>query len=890
MSFDIFARDFASRSIRNVGDEAERTSRKLDGLGRSGSALRGSLSGLGGALPGLGGGLQSLGGHITSTVGHLGQLGVSLVATGAKLAVLGTAAASAASSTASLAAALVPVGGLVAALPGVIAGGVAALTTMKLAFYGVGDAMKHAYEGDDKKFAEDLEKLTPAARDFANEFRNLVPAMKEWQAAAQTGFFRELNGSLGRFLDLLRDTQPWVEGLASTMGFLTRQVLEFATSASSVSSFNKILSDTSGTLTGLSQGLRPVLQGFLDLSVVGTGFMRGLSGEMGEALARFGEFLSRASASGQALQWMENGLTVLKALGSIAKDVGGILSGVFEALRTSSGGALGVVGQLVDRLNTWVNSTAGQDALVSVFKALDQAGRALFPVIEALAGAVALIAPRAAEVAAAFGPALANAVNALAPAVAALGPGLVAVGDALARAFANPAVGQALLALGTGLSNLLIAVSPLIPPLVELAALLVERFGNSLTLLATFLQPVTSALGDVLRPILPELAQLFRDASAALLPFAQQLGGELASALRDAHTVLGPVTDALREVGQEVLAKLREVLPQITPHLGELARAFTSVALEVVKLLPDLIRFAGDILVELIGQLPVLVPMIVDLAMAFLDIARQVTPLIPPLLRLLLEIVKPLIPELPKLLPPFIDLAWIFADLLAKATPMITKLLESPEALAVVKSLGENGALALKTLARALEVTLGACQTFLGVFFGMPGQVQAGLGRIGEAIRGWINDVIGWFEAVINNFASIVPGMSRVSLPRLANGAVVARQMLALIGEAGPEVVIPLTRPARALELAQQSGLFDVLARASTGSLARFSSIGASAAAALGAPRPSPTRVATGGNLTIINHFAGQPLVHEDDIIRMVVQAANQATARGFSLGVVKTV
>ena len=48
----------------------------------------------------------------------------------------------------------------------------------------------------------------------------------------------------------------------------------------------------------------------------------------------------------------------------------------------------------------------------------------------------------------------------------------------------------------------------------------------------------------------------------------------------------------------------------------------------------------------------------------------------------------------------------------------------------------------------------------------------------------------------------------------LANGAIVSRRMTALLGESGPEVVIPLTRPMRALQLAEDSGLMGVLSQA----------------------------------------------------------------------------
>ena len=50
-----------------------------------------------------------------------------------------------------------------------------------------------------------------------------------------------------------------------------------------------------------------------------------------------------------------------------------------------------------------------------------------------------------------------------------------------------------------------------------------------------------------------------------------------------------------------------------------------------------------------------------------------------------------------------------------------------------------------------------------------------------------------------------------------ANGGVVTDATMSLIGEAGPEVVIPLTRPARAAQLVRESGLVSTVARADEG-------------------------------------------------------------------------
>lgn len=52
---------------------------------------------------------------------------------------------------------------------------------------------------------------------------------------------------------------------------------------------------------------------------------------------------------------------------------------------------------------------------------------------------------------------------------------------------------------------------------------------------------------------------------------------------------------------------------------------------------------------------------------------------------------------------------------------------------------------------------------------------------------------------------------SSAGLPQLANGAIVSRPTTALIGEAGAEAVIPMSRPARALQLMEAAGLADLV-------------------------------------------------------------------------------
>lgn len=103
----------------------------------------------------------------------------------------------------------------------------------------------------------------------------------------------------------------------------------------------------------------------------------------------------------------------------------------------------------------------------------------------------------------------------------------------------------------------------------------------------------------------------------------------------------------------------------------------------------------------------------------------------------------------------------------------------------------------------------------------------------------------------------------------LADGAVIDRPTFALVGEAGREVVIPLTRPQRARQLARESGLLDVLAQGGGGRHA--------------APAKESS-VAMGGGTHHTWHIYGaaDPDATAQRVIRRLELTAFTATAGGF--------
>ncbi|MGR6921132.1 phage tail protein [[Actinomadura] parvosata] len=528
---------------------------------------------------------------------HAGSIASGSAQMGTRLAALSVAGASAAAGLASaaqggvaLVAALAPAIGIVAALPGAIALSRAAMITLQIALSGVQEAFKAALADDPAKFAKSLEGLSPAARAAAMELRLAKPAIDALRSSVQDAFFAPLAGHITAVAAALSGPlTSGMSGAASQMGLAAAEAARFAASAQTSAAVTSIFGALRSAVAAIQPAIAPLLAGFRDLAVVGAGFSAGLVPGIAAAAARFGQFLSNAAASGQALAWMQGAVAVFRQLASIAGDVIGIVRGVFSAMQTGGTGALGVVGQLLAQVNAFVNSAQGQQILVTIFQSLSQVGGALFPIFQALAGSLALVAPHVAAIAVALGPGLAAAVSALGPALAALGPGLTLVAQMLSQAFANPALQAGLLALGQGLSAALAAVAPLLPVIGQLAGIIGQVLGMALQNLSAVLGPVISALASSLQPILPILSQATTELAAATAPLAAAYGQLLAQALK---MILPPLLQLAQSLLPPILDLVKALIPLVTSWVGELTKILGAVQ----PIIPPLVQIGTALL------------------------------------------------------------------------------------------------------------------------------------------------------------------------------------------------------------------------------------------------------------------------------------------------------
>lgn len=117
----------------------------------------------------------------------------------------------------------------------------------------------------------------------------------------------------------------------------------------------------------------------------------------------------------------------------------------------------------------------------------------------------------------------------------------------------------------------------------------------------------------------------------------------------------------------------------------------------------------------------------------------------------------------------------------------------------------KNKAAAFKNAGKAL---IGAFLDGLKQFAGKIGDVA---GAIVGSIKSKINDAIGGINRGLANAFSLF-GFNPPDIPFLAKGGVISGPTLAVVGEKGPEAVVPLNNPSAAAAVLMRSGLASMLA------------------------------------------------------------------------------
>ena len=293
------------------------------------------------------------------------------------------------------------------------------------------------------------------------------------------------------------------------------------------------------------------------------------------------------------------------------------------------------------------------------------------------------------------------------------------------------------------------------------------------------LQPVLEVLGD-------ELAKAFTDLGPVLKDVVGLLPG-LMTAVLPLIPILGELAGIFFEIISTVLPVFVELLDQLLPVIADLAPIIADVFLQALDALLPVFMSLIDALMPIVATLlPVLADLIKTLAPIVITIIEAFLPLI--------EAVLPILIELIEFLVPILELAAeILAVLLVAAIGYLVEAFENFMAfLQPFTTMFED------TFGGLGEFFYGIINGMIDMFEGFANGIINGVNFIIRALNRIQVSAPAWLTALtgITSFGINITELPNISLPRvaLADGGIVTGPMNALIGEAGPEAVIPLDK------------------------------------------------------------------------------------------------
>lgn len=299
----------------------------------------------------------------------------------------------------------------------------------------------------------------------------------------------------------------------------------------------------------------------------------------------------------------------------------------------------------------------------------------------------------------------------------------------------------------------------------------------------------------------------FANLTTGLLPVVETMGPLLTGVIED----LAPI---ITDLAGQIPGLLESFLPML-PVIGELAGIFLELAADLLPIFVDLIMALMPaitdllpILAEFIGNaMEVLVPILVQLIDALVPIIEALLPVFMELFEALapvvLTLIEAMLPIIELLLPMFVELIEFLTPILVTVAEIIGDILVFAIELfvgaitGITESLATFGEFFSELWDGIKEFFVNTINALISGFEGFVNFVIRGVNKIVDALNGLSFEVPDWVPEIGGaTLGFSIPKIPEISLGRiaLANGGLVTGPTNALIGEAGPEVVIPLDR------------------------------------------------------------------------------------------------
>jgi phage-related protein len=284
-----------------------------------------------------------------------------------------------------LAAALSQLIGLVGLLPAGLSVLLAAIIPVVVAFQGFGEAVSALASGDIDKINEALKRLSPSAASVAREVASLIPMLKSFQRVVQEAFFSQVKGD---FTNVVRTLFPLMEKgfvtVASAMGKLVSSFADLLTTTDSMRTFREIFATTGRIIEKLTPSFVIFADMLLNTVHVALPIVERLAGAFGKALDTFSAFVNKSIETGDFDEFIEDAITTVKELIDLGKALGGVLGTLFAGTEDSGHDFIKTLTDLVIKLDDFLKTAEGQDAIKVLVLSVEALGLALVGTLQTL--------------------------------------------------------------------------------------------------------------------------------------------------------------------------------------------------------------------------------------------------------------------------------------------------------------------------------------------------------------------------------------------------------------------------------------------------------------------------------------------------------------------------
>lgn len=456
--------------------------------------------------------------------------------------------------------------GLLGLLPAAISGAAFSAGTLKVAFHGVGDAIKDMMADDPKKFLEDIAGMAPAAAQSMLQIAQFRDMFKLAGGAVQQSFFTKIAADIAPLI------QTWLPAITTGMSTVAGIFGEFAhqfagimQQPATMAAFTAFVDNIAKGLQALQPALAPAVSIFTQLVTIGSSFFQQIGGNIAAFVQQFGNFINQAASNGSLQSWIQTGINAFGHLVHVVESVGSAFNTVMSiADRFGGGGLLGWLDKVTAEFDRWTQSAEGQQTLTSFFSTLQTATQAFLPMLKPLVEGVASIAEAFTKLGIGIAPGWQTFFDTFADTMKKLGPNIEGMA---------PAINTFLTGLSRAFSDLMAQLGPDLPRIFQ-------SLADAFVALLPQIGPVVYALVGLVLNVGPQLPGLFRAVTDAMYELIQIMPqilvlieafvGALTFIVRTIEKVIEGVHWLNDALGKELPAAIRGIVDTIGNFFNDL--------------------------------------------------------------------------------------------------------------------------------------------------------------------------------------------------------------------------------------------------------------------------------------------------------------------------------